>query len=598
MMLCFAIYFALLCHSATCQIRQIAVSVRNTEYLIPDTDSDESTDDIWRNTYFNIDWSNTFTHQTRPLNLDLDDPPPENLDALTLQLSCVINDMRVLSDAGKHNYTVKELQGLQQFAKVTKWLARPYIAVKVDRAFLPGIEKTKLGLTCGILYEVFFQRFWQNSWGNNAEVVEDPYLLSIFYTRLRADIQYRFFLNLETLAQLYGWDLHAGLPIPFEVGCPIEIYNARFLKDQVETCDSDYYATTADNWNAAGTDTNLEKLWARTGADSQKIWWRGRAEGDKFSKFLGRTMSATENFQCSLESRCHLDLDCTQTGSRKALALGTNRLVLQSRWGYFALTALANINDQLSNQYVAIKGAAIRATLDTFNIDDFYPQKNQQFSLRNVISGCGTVFALIGGFTPIASGFVGGASAVVGALGGLLSSEIAQATDPLATQKTFAPKVEEIYAKFVSSLNNATTALFDGGKVGNATIFDLMRNGSWVDSRILSRVSSVETQLKIEILSRSIDALWKTGPSNKTYVLFVDLQDDPSTKAKCLDDTDGPLELRYCDDGGVYYAYNYVEDGNLEGHLDYPWGADKLQGIDIDMRVSLHSKDFHAITND
>ena len=68
------------------------------------------------------------------------------------------------------------------------------------------------------------------------------------------------------------------------------------------------------------------------------------------------------------------------------------------------------------------------------------------------------------------------------------------------------------------------------------------------------------------------------------WVLFNDLQDD-ANHSKCDQHVDGPQTMKYCGDGGVYYAYNYIEDGDLVGHVDYPWGADRLGERDIDPKV-------------
>ena len=71
------------------------------------------------------------------------------------------------------------------------------------------------------------------------------------------------------------------------------------------------------------------------------------------------------------------------------------------------------------------------------------------------------------------------------------------------------------------------------------------------------------------------------------WVLFNDLKDDPVTMAKCQMHTTGPQASKYCADGGVYYAYNYIEDGDLVGHVDYPWGANLLQSnLNINFSVS------------
>ena len=70
------------------------------------------------------------------------------------------------------------------------------------------------------------------------------------------------------------------------------------------------------------------------------------------------------------------------------------------------------------------------------------------------------------------------------------------------------------------------------------------------------------------------------------WVHFVDLEDD-SLKTKCLKDHSGPQDSKYCDDRGVYYTYNFVEDGNNRGHLDYPWGGQQLMPkLGINLTVS------------
>ncbi len=71
------------------------------------------------------------------------------------------------------------------------------------------------------------------------------------------------------------------------------------------------------------------------------------------------------------------------------------------------------------------------------------------------------------------------------------------------------------------------------------------------------------------------------------WVLFVDLGDDDDKKWRCGNDTSGPPTMKYCADHGVYYAYNFVEKGDLIGHRNYPWGADKMKlNLGIDPAVS------------
>lgn len=41
-------------------------------------------------------------------------------------------------------------------------------------------------------------------------------------------------------------------------------------------------------------------------------------------------------------------------------------------------------------------------------------------------------------------------------------------------------------------------------------------------------------------------------------------------------DLNGPQDSKYCDDGGVYYAYNFIEWPGEGGGVGPPWGADQL----------------------
>lgn len=81
--------------------------------------------------------------------------------------------------------------------------------------------------------------------------------------------------------------------------------------------------------------------------------------------------------------------------------------------GLFRSRVIDNTNDQLYNQYGAIKGASIRAIAKSYVIDKFYPEVNQHFSLRNVLLGLGTSYSLTGGFVPSIAPVVAGAGAVL-----------------------------------------------------------------------------------------------------------------------------------------------------------------------------------------
>ena len=68
-------------------------------------------------------------------------------------------------------------------------------------------------------------------------------------------------------------------------------------------------------------------------------------------------------------------------------------------------------------------------------------------------------------------------------------------------------------------------------------------------------------------------------------MLFVDLGNDYNNTAECESDMSGPPESKYCADSGAYYAYNLIESGDLDGYLDYPWGATKLSNLDLNISV-------------
>ena len=50
-------------------------------------------------------------------------------------------------------------------------------------------------------------------------------------------------------------------------------------------------------------------------------------------------------------------------------------------------------------------------------------------------------------------------------------------------------------------------------------------------------------------------------------------------------DKSGPQSSKYCDDDGVYYTYNFIEEGAGGGNVGLPWGADQLARADINFTV-------------
>ncbi|KAL8791160.1 MAG: hypothetical protein Q9195_005999 [Heterodermia aff. obscurata] len=264
--------------------------------------------------------------------------------------------------------------------------------------------------------------------------------------------------------------------------------------------------------------------------------------------------------------------------------------VLGVQWGLLALNSLKNINQQLSNQYTAIKGALGLLALDTFSVGDFFPSPDGRFNIVNALTGLGTIFSVISGFVPGLGAGLAATGAILPAVGTFLGNAAASKDDPEVGQKEFAPRVREVYTSYIDALDQAGADLFKGGSIktanGDFNITDMMKNGAWANASALTKLTALETNLTTEILSRSIDELWKTPPQIKAWILFVDLADDTSN-SKCLADSSGPQDSKYCDDGGVYYAYSFIESGHYQGYVDYPRGGQLLQSrFGINLTVS------------
>ncbi|KAI4255188.1 MAG: hypothetical protein L6R42_006853, partial [Xanthoria sp. 1 TBL-2021] len=384
--------------------------------------------------------------------------------------------------------------------------------------------------------------------------------------------------NLIAEHQLYARMEELGLNERDTFRCGIIILPPTIGFGGQPACPITHNSQSIADWEIANVDINLQRFIAG-GFDTEFVYWLGQAvDGRPFSQALGGQLTKIANYQCSLEIPCAYPYECTQVGSWTAARLGKE--VVPSRWGLLALTALRNINQQLTNQYVAIKGALGVLALDTFLISDFFPEANGRFDVLNALTGLGTILSVFSGFVPVIGPGLSAAGAVLPAVGSFLGNSLTSKGDPLVGQKEFAPKVRQLYSDYVDALDSAAATLFKGENVngtnGTFNITDMMSNGAWADTTSIAKLTGLESNFTIEILSRSIDALWKTPNSNKMWVLFSDLADDASSQ-RCLADKSGPQSTKYCGDQGVYYTYNFVEDGPERGHVDYPWGGDRLQ---------------------
>ena len=240
------------------------------------------------------------------------------------------------------------------------------------------------------------------------------------------------------------------------------------------------------------------------------------------------------------------------------------------------------------NQYNELKDALESLALDTFSIDDFFPKKGQDYDLLNGLAGLSGIFSILGGFVPGVGFALSIAGTIASSVGTFLSNSVAAAEDSLKAQKTFAGKVKALYKELLRGMDDVVTKLFQGEQIGGSqgsfNIIDMMRGGVWVDSKVVTKVSDLNAKIRIEVLSRSINALWKTPTGNKMWVHFVDFQD--LNGQKCQADTSGSPDSKYCVDGGVYYTYNFVEGkGGGSGAVGYPWGGQNLKQLDISLQV-------------
>ena len=353
-------------------------------------------------------------------------------------------------------------------------------------------------------------------------------------------------------------------------------------------CTSDVWELTPTNWNLYFTDRNLITF-IEGGFDTIGLLWPGLHGEQRFSEALGLQLLGYGTFFCTLETPCSVPLYCSDIGARSSI--GASKEIVRTPWGYFALASLEHINQQISGLYQALQGASFRSSLTVWRIDDFYPVASKDIGLLDLLTGFGTIFAVSGGFAPayIAPG-LSSIGAILPMIGTYFDRHVAQTT-PLKPQKEFVPYLEAVYALFLSALQEIGAVLFKGGSIegieGSFNITDMMKEGAWVDPRTVEPLPDLEERLRVEILSRSINNFWmkpSNATDNKMWLAFNYLNDD-AAHSLCLSDATGPQAMKYCADGGVYYTYNFIEDGHDLGHLGYPWGAEKLPELNIPMNV-------------
>ena len=206
-------------------------------------------------------------------------------------------------------------------------------------------------------------------------------------------------------------------------------------------------------------------------------------------------------------------------------------------WVFLVTSAFGNIMRQFVILDNELQHANESLALDTFSVDIFFPFKDQQCSIRNSLVGVSSVLSILGGFLLAGPAFSAAGTVISGA-GTFLRTHISASDELLQAQQIFSAQVLAYYRALLSGLEDLVARLSEGQQIAGPrcrgfSMSDMLANVTGVDPRAVSNVSQINGKIRTEILARGIDALWKTPPSNKMWVLFTDLQDDGS-HAKCL----------------------------------------------------------------
>ena len=312
------------------------------------------------------------------------------------------------------------------------------------------------------------------------------------------------------------------------------------LYDQFEICQSSSWNLSRENWVNINVDELLQ-LSLHGGVDDRGLYWEGRRQGEIVAQAVGRQFwNIPGGIECSVKAPCRIPLDCTRIGSWTALSLGYLGRVTRQPFTYLVSSAFLNLNQQLWNQYNELKDALQSLALDTFSIGTFFPSDKRDFDVQNSLTGLSIMFTILGGIIP------GGAALTLVSAGTIASgvgSFLANSGQGLSNQaqQLFSGQVKIFYNTLIQGLENLTAQLFAGESISNPgpggdniDIFDIIRNGTWVNTDSLTKVSELSKKTRREILARCIDSLWKSPTSNKMWVLFTSVEGDNKTQA-CLD---------------------------------------------------------------
>ncbi len=337
-------------------------------------------------------------------------------------------------------------------------------------------------------------------------------------------------VNRDCLYQNFGIDQRDGDQSTWRCAFYLSSVARSGSNQQLVPCQSEIWDLSPTNWREQDVDRNIQ-ISQQGGLDSEGVYWRGRSnDASRFDETFALLLWNKPGVRCTLASPCQPDFDCTSIGSFTAVALGRYDEPMRLPWVLLASVAFRNIDQQLRNQYRELNNAILSLALETFTIDAFFPTKDQLFDLQNGLAGLGGILSILGGFVPVFGSSISAAGTIAAGVGTFLANSAAASGDPLQPQKTFAEDVSTFYNATLTAMDEAVTMLFEGKSIPPAgpnsfNITDMMKDGAWVDIDSLTSVSQLNQKIRIETLARSIDSLWKTYPTNKMWVLFVDLQD-------------------------------------------------------------------------
>ena len=239
-------------------------------------------------------------------------------------------------------------------------------------------------------------------------------------------------MSLEILVSLVA---NNSFP-PYALSCPVLLANTSatetaFYKRTAQQC----FPPIVSSWKYGNADNNLG-VFRNGGVDDDGVFHPGIA-GSGLSSALRKAFLGGVSSDCSMESICEPPAVCTQVGTR--FTLDPQRPLFQSPWAYNVLTAIANINQELFNQYQALQSAAIESALATFNIADYWPKPSKDLQIKNIITGLSVALAAVSGFIPflgpelialqVAGATVGGLGAVAGGVGTFFERSLAKNPD-------------------------------------------------------------------------------------------------------------------------------------------------------------------------